>query len=392
MSVFSQAEKYFSSRYWNLAIIWLQYSEWIFPVALRSSSLCITKKVKKMKNKKTIAFVLVIVAVLLGAAFYFLYWLRTPAYALNQVRLAVKEHNTAKFERYVDLDSLMSNAFEDIIKAESKINNDNLFSNPFALSILHMLKPSVVDLMKKEALDRIATIPSTPKAEQVVDPVPDAMRRNLERHIPLDKLSLKDVQLTKQESGLATATLVLHNEALNKDFLAKLLLQSNDAGDWQIRKVDNLAELIVQFAAAKKAKQAADNKPIMERLNKAVATSAVDLNISSHENPSNKEQQTLLLASVSATNRTNVAINRMYYDVTISDASGKELYSYPEHFRGSIAPGATLQLETSKTLNALLPDDKRLMGMDVAKLNGKIQITYIAFDDGNVLSPNTFME
>lgn len=345
-----------------------------------------------MKNKKTIAFVLVIVAVLLGAAFYFLYWLRTPAYALNQVRLAVKEHNTAKFERYVDLDSLMSNAFEDIIKAESKINNDNLFSNPFALSILHMLKPSVVDLMKKEALDRIATIPSTPKAEQVVDPVPDAMRRNLERHIPLDKLSLKDVQLTKQESGLATATLVLHNEALNKDFLAKLLLQSNDAGDWQIRKVDNLAELIVQFAAAKKAKQAADNKPIMESLNKAVATSAVDLNISSHENPSNKEQQTLLLASVSATNRTNVAINRMYYDVTISDATGKELYSYPEHFRGSIAPGATVQLETSKTLNALLPDDKRLMGMDVAKLNGRIQITYIAFDDGNVLSPNTFME
>jgi len=197
---------------------------------------------------------------------------------------------------------------------------------------------------------------------------------------------------SKQEGGLATATLVLHNEALNKDFLAKLLLQSNDAGDWQIRKVDNLAELIVQFAAAKKAKQAADNKPIIERLNKAVATSAVDLNISSHENPSNKEQQTLLLASVSATNRTNVAINRMYYDVTISDATGKELYSYPEHFRGSIAPGATLQLETSKTLNALLPDDKRLMGMDVAKLNGKIQITYIAFDDGNVLSPNTFME
>ena len=129
-----------------------------------------------MKNKKTIAFVLVIVAVLLGAAFYFLYWLRTPAYALNQVRLAVKEHNTAKFERYVDLDSLMSNAFEDIIKSESKINNDNLFSNPFALSILHLLKPSVVDLMKKEALDRIATIPSTPKAEQVVDLMATCLR------------------------------------------------------------------------------------------------------------------------------------------------------------------------------------------------------------------------
>ena len=343
-----------------------------------------------MKNKKTLALIAILVVALLGAAFYFFYWLRTPAYALNQVRLAVKEHNTTKFERYVDLDSVLGNAFEDIIKAESKINNDNLFSNPFALSILHMLKPSVVSLMKQEALDRIATIPS--KEEKVVDPVPDAMRRNMERHIPLDKLSLKDMQLTKQEGGIAIATLVLHNEALNKDFLAKLLMQANDAGDWQIRKVDNLAELIVQFSAAKKAKQAAENKPIMERLNKAVHTSEVDFNISTHVNPKEKEPQKLLLASVSATNKTAVAINRMYYDVTISDDKGKELYSYPEHFRGSIAPGATVQLETSKTLNALLPDDKRLMGMDVSKLNGKIQITYIAFDDGNVLSPNTFIE
>ena len=87
-----------------------------------------------MKSKKTLTLVILVVAALLGAAFYFLYWIRTPAYALNQTRLAIKEHNTAKFEQYVDLDSVLDNAFEDIIKAESKINNDNLFSNPFAAS------------------------------------------------------------------------------------------------------------------------------------------------------------------------------------------------------------------------------------------------------------------
>lgn len=343
-----------------------------------------------MKNKKIIALAVVSTAILFGVAFYFLYWLRTPAYALNQVRLAVKEHNTTKFERYVDLDSVMANAFDDIIKAESKLNNDQLFSNPFALGILHMLKPSVVNLMKQEALDRISTIPA--KEDKVVDPVPDAMRRNLERHIPLDKLSIKDLQLSKQDNGIATATLVLHNEALNKDFLAKLLMQANDAGDWQIRKVDNLSELIIQLAAAKKAKQAAENKAILDRLNQAVQTSEVDFNISTDANIKEAEAQKLLLASVSATNMTKVAINRMYYDVTIIDEKGQELYSYPEHFRGSIAPGATVQLETSKSLNPLLPDDKRLLGMDLSKLKGRIQITYAAFDDGNVLSPNTFME
>ena len=127
------------------------------------------KKVRKMKSKKTLTLVILVVAALLGAAFYFLYWIRTPAYALNQTRLAIKEHNTAKFEQYVDLNSVLDNAFEDIIKAESKINNDNLFSNPFALGILHMLKPSVVDLMKQEALDKIAAKPA--QEEKAVDPV-----------------------------------------------------------------------------------------------------------------------------------------------------------------------------------------------------------------------------
>ena len=229
-----------------------------------------------MKSKKTLALILVLVAVLAGAAFYFLYFIRTPAYALNQARLALKEHNTQKFEQYVDLDSVLNNAFDDIIKAESKINN--------------------------------------------------------------------------------------------------------------------LSELIIQFSAAKKAKLAAENKPIMERLNQAVHTSTVDLNIFTDNNIKEAEPQKLLLASLSATNKTNVTINRMYYDVTILDEKSKELYSYPEHFRGSIAPGATVQLETSKKLNALLPDDKRLMEMDVSKISGRIQITYIAFDDGNVLSPNTFIE
>ena len=346
-----------------------------------------------MKNKKALTLTLLICVALAAAAFYFLYFIRTPAYALNQARIALKEHDTAKFEQYVDVQCVLDNAFEDIIKAESKINNDNIFSNPFAMGILHMLKPAVVDLLKQEALDRIAAKPvQSNQDNQVVDPVPDAMRRNLERHIPLDKLTVKDLKLTKQDRDQATAHLVLHNESLNKDFLAQLHLEANDQGDWQIKKVSNLSELIIQLSAAKKAKQAADNKPIMERLNRAVQTSEVDLNISADSNSKESEPQMLLLASLSATNRTNVAINRMYYDVTIVDEQGKELYSYPEHFRGYIAPAQTMQLETSKTLNAMLPDDKRLMGLDLSKLKGRIQITYIAFDDGNVLSPNTFME
>ena len=73
-------------------------------------------------NKKKWFIVSILLAVLAGAAFYFLYFIKTPAYALNETRLAVQEHDTTKFTRYVDVNSVMDNAFDDIIKAESKIN------------------------------------------------------------------------------------------------------------------------------------------------------------------------------------------------------------------------------------------------------------------------------
>lgn len=177
-----------------------------------------------MQSKKKWFVVFILLAALAGAAFYFLYFIRTPAYALNEARVALQQHDSAKFSRYVDVPSVMDNAFEDIIKAESKINNDNVFSNPFALGILHMLKPSVVDLMTQEALDKIAAKPdNTPK--QPADPVPDAMKRNLERHIPIKNLTVKDLKLSKHEGETAKATLVLHNNELDKDFIAELLMQ-----------------------------------------------------------------------------------------------------------------------------------------------------------------------
>ena len=221
-----------------------------------------------MQSKKKWFVVFILLAALAGAAFYFLYFIRTPAYALNEARVALQQHDSAKFSRYVDVPSVMDNAFEDIIKAESKINNDNVFSN---LRTRHSAYAEAFGRRPDDAgaLDKIAAKPyNTPK--QPADPVPDAMKRNLERHIPIQNLTVKDLKLSKHEGETAKATLVLHNNELDKDFIAELLMQQNDKGDWQIKKISNLADFIVQLDAAKRAKQALLNKPVMDRLNKAL--------------------------------------------------------------------------------------------------------------------------
>ena len=47
-----------------------------------------------MQSKKKWFVVFILLAALAGAAFYFLYFIRTPAYALNEARVALQQHDS----------------------------------------------------------------------------------------------------------------------------------------------------------------------------------------------------------------------------------------------------------------------------------------------------------
>lgn len=214
-----------------------------------------------MNSKSKLLIGIAILAITISAA-YFLYFIRTPIYAANQIREAIKMHDTVKFQRYVDINSVMNSAFEDIIKAESKINDDKIFSNPFALGILHMLKPTVVDLLSKEALAKVAAneIPQ----EQNEAPVPEAIRKNMERHLSFGKFELKRLQLASEDDRTAVITLVLYNTELEQEFHADIEMQLNKADDWQAKRIKNLDDLIIQMDEIRKARIEIKNEKEIE--------------------------------------------------------------------------------------------------------------------------------
>ena len=45
----------------------------------------------------------IVIAILCAIAFYFLYWIKTPAYSLNIIRESVVKHDVATFEKLRDL-------------------------------------------------------------------------------------------------------------------------------------------------------------------------------------------------------------------------------------------------------------------------------------------------
>ena len=105
-------------------------------------------------------------------------------------------------------------------------------------------------------------------------------------------------------------------------------MQQNDKGDWQIKKVSNLADFIVQLDAAKRAKQALLNKPVMERLNKALQATSERLTLNKDNNKAGSEEKATLTATIMAKNMSSVAINRMYYDAMKN--AGKNIYILKE--------------------------------------------------------------
>lgn len=338
------------------------------------------------KNSKIIGAI--IAAALLGAVFYFMHFMKTPTYAVDRTIEAIHQHNGQEFSRYVDVQSVMDHAFDDCLKAESKINNDNILSNPFAVGILHMLKPSVVDLMNQEVLRLVEN--KKEDTEKIVDPVPDAMMRNMERRVSLKELSIGKFNIEQTDDEHAVLTAAVHNEKLTKDFLMQIELVKQDDGYWKITRIKNLSELIIQQDAARRARLTAQNKPVIEKLNKSLQILDKKLSITSAM--VNEIREHRLNAVINVKNNTEQTIKRVYYDVTIMDKDGNSIYSYPEHYNGNIAPGAEIHMNTSKLLNELLPDDKKLMTMDVFHMPCKIQITYLSFSDGTDLEPRTYFE
>lgn len=204
-----------------------------------------------MKNKKVLYIIIPILILITGLAWYFLYFINTPSYAVNKVREAYEKHDLDTFKRYVDTHAVMDAAFDDLIVAEDKINGNNVLTNSFAIGIIKLLKPHVVDLMEEELENKVKTDPSkqavqaTPKKKQA-DPITEAMQSNLRKRFPTDSLTVKNITIAKTEAGQAICTVIVFNKKNNKTQNIDLLMHVNQKEDWQIYKTKNLVEFLVE--------------------------------------------------------------------------------------------------------------------------------------------------
>ncbi len=180
-----------------------------------------------------------------AAAFYFLYYVHTPAYSMNSLQKAVVNHNTEEFQKYVDLDSVLNKGANDLSKLVDADSPDKQM----------ILDGTLVEQTKEDILYYVAN-EKWPKEESV------SQETAFQDKIGLRTMSMRKIEYVSQdpvietedeegseeseEKGPATATVAVRIFEPNygDSFVLKFKMRQTADETWQIYDILNYADFV----------------------------------------------------------------------------------------------------------------------------------------------------
>lgn len=202
--------------------------------------------------RKKISAVFVVICVLGGvSSWYFLYFTKTPEYALNQVRQAVEKHDLVKFNQYVDLNSILSRGYDDLITA--MLESDRTltpeikkvisgFSKIFKFPVVGTFKEGILRLVETGKWETQAKDESS---LQGID------TEQLVAKTGFTSSSIKNVAYTKKEGKTAIVGITIAEKDLQKNFVLEIKMRELEDGTWQVAELSNFKEYLLEIEKAK---------------------------------------------------------------------------------------------------------------------------------------------
>jgi hypothetical protein len=230
----------------------------------------------QMRNKIIAAIIFICV---MGGAWYFFYFVKTPEYSLNIIKESVEKHDIVKFKKHVDLDSSLSRGYDDLILA--MVESDKTMpagGKAFVSGFAQMLKPSVVGALKDGILRFVETGKWEADKKEKQGTTKNGIQQNINSDEFVEKTGLKNSSFkgnayTKKDGKMATVGLRIFESEANKELFLDIKMRELDDGSWQIAEISNLKEYILEIEKAKSIllkKYIEDTKPIIDKHNKTV--------------------------------------------------------------------------------------------------------------------------
>lgn len=204
-----------------------------------------------------LASVLAIFAIAALGAFSF--WTSTPDYAISQIKDAVKAHDRAKFDKFVDTDEFADGMVDDMLtKPIKEAMGGNTIGRWVAAGMSGIFKPQFVTQIKSDLYDLVEKgSVSQSVGKDGVDP--DMTLSAIDRRLCLSQNDFKKIENIKSDGKVATVTVVLHNKAHEKDFKLDVQMQKVE-GYWRVTKMLNFPEFVARLIEVESVHQNEQNR------------------------------------------------------------------------------------------------------------------------------------
>lgn len=337
------------------------------------------------KQKKVIAGLLVVI---LGAlAYYFMYWTKTPQYSLNLIKEAIKTHNTDKFERHVDLDTLLNKGCDDLLAYYMKTEGKDWGTGMQALATgaVQLMKPSMVATMKSDVLKMVSDT-NEAKNDNTAKKPAETKNKNLPMFTAGDVVNkdveAKGVSVIAKESDVATVAIALHDKNLNKDYDVKLKMNKLENGEWRVKEVTNLIQVVETIDEAKTAKAKELDKVVKEKIYKHVGGHVTRGGwTKSGDWISTYNFKTI----VELVNLTDKEVKNIKFFARLFDANGNMVKNIDFDVVKSLAPNAKITVESNYKMNEFDASDKKILSEDLRQYIPLLYVTRLETSDGEVI-------
>ncbi|GMA99462.1 hypothetical protein [Pelosinus sp. IPA-1] len=345
----------------------------------------IVKEALSPNNKKKY-FIFALVTVIFISCFGYWYWLRTPQYSLKIIKDAVETHDLQKFEKHVDIETLVSRVIDQVL--DSKVNNKNEVqdeqTNAFAAGLIKMLKPQFVLMAKDQIRSYVEkgsteTQPKNNQPKNKNESTPNFSINDIYKNNGGGSVDFKGIEYVNKDGKIAIVGLKLFYPKLNSDVILELKMREMD-GYWQIAEINNLSAFMLKLEELEKNKLAELNKPIINEMNAAIKIDSIQI-VPVNNGPYSK-------AVRFPTNITFLSpkdIKEIGMLIEVKNQEGKILFKNIMRSAGSTYPGKVSTINWGKEINPFIKSDADLFNTPVNKLTVQIQPQFLKFADGSEL-------
>lgn len=207
---------------------------------------------RRVRQRRHLYLLILLLAACIGTAIWYgFFYTRTPEYALKQLSQALDQHDSARFQKYVNMEVLASRAYDDLtvdlFAYDSTLTADTktMFEKFYIL-----IKPQLTKGLEQSVLDRIDSGNwSLPEGTDILKgrQLGIDFERFLERS-QLRNTSFVSLGNIEHTGGTVTAELKVCEDYTQTPFTLQLVLEQAKDGHWQVVYIKNYRQYLDTIA------------------------------------------------------------------------------------------------------------------------------------------------